>query len=204
MEPSDDRDDSGPSTGAGPGAGPVVHLHGAVALLGSFPALAGADLDVYRREIVLLRGPNGAGKTTLLRVLAGLVPVTRGEAVVLGVDLVVDRRAVRHRVGLLGHSTGLYDDLTVADNVVFWARAAAPDGRMPTRRWSASGSTDGFATWRWVACPPASGVGPRWPASSPDARSSGSSTNPMPASIRRAVTSSTSSSVMPPWQGRPS
>jgi heme ABC exporter ATP-binding subunit CcmA len=98
-----------------------------VALLGRFPALAGVDLDVDRRRIVLLRGANGAGKTTLLRALAGLVPITSGEAVVLGVDLRDDRRAVRHRVGLLAHGTGLYDELTVADNVHFWTRAARAD-----------------------------------------------------------------------------
>ncbi len=109
------------------GTEPVVHLRGAVALLGRFPALAGVDLDVDRRRIVLLRGANGAGKTTLLRALAGLVPVTSGEAVVLGVDLREDRRAVRHRVGLLAHGTGLYDELTVADNVHFWTRAARAD-----------------------------------------------------------------------------
>jgi heme ABC exporter ATP-binding subunit CcmA len=102
---------------------PVVHLRDAVALLGRFPALAGIDLDVARGDIVLLRGPNGAGKTTLLRVCAGLVPVVRGEARVLGHDLVCDARAVRRRVGLLGHATGLFDDLTVVDNVTFWGRA---------------------------------------------------------------------------------
>ncbi len=106
------------------GKEPVVHLRGAVALLGRFPALAGVDLDVDRRRIVLLRGANGAGKTTLLRALAGLVPITSGEAIVLGVDLRDDRRAVRQRVGLLAHGTGLYDELTVADNVHFWTRAA--------------------------------------------------------------------------------
>jgi heme ABC exporter ATP-binding subunit CcmA len=103
---------------------PVVHLRAAVSLLGRFPALAGVDLDVAAGEIVLLQGPNGAGKSTLLRVCAGLVPVVQGEATVLGHDLRVDRRSVRPRVGLLGHATGLYDDLTVADNVRFWARAA--------------------------------------------------------------------------------
>jgi heme ABC exporter ATP-binding subunit CcmA len=102
---------------------PVVHLRAAVSLLGRFPALAGVDLDVQRGEVLLLRGPNGAGKTTLLRACAGLVAVVRGEAVVLGHDLRIDRRAVRRRVGLLGHATGLYDDLTVADNVRFWGRA---------------------------------------------------------------------------------
>ena len=50
-----------------------------------------------------------------------------GEATVLGVDLRTDPRAVRHRVGLLGHATGLYDDLTVVDNVRFWARAAGAE-----------------------------------------------------------------------------
>jgi heme ABC exporter ATP-binding subunit CcmA len=102
----------------------VVHLRAAVALLGRFPALAGVDLDVQRGEVILLNGPNGAGKTSLLRACAGLLPIVSGEAVVLGHDLRVDRRAVRRRVGLLGHATGLYDELTVADNVRFWARAA--------------------------------------------------------------------------------
>ena len=106
---------------------PVVDLRGAVALVGRFPALAGADLSVDRGEVVLLQGPNGAGKTTLLRCCAGLVPVVDGRAVVLGCDLRVDRRTVRGRVGLLAHATGLYDDLTVADNVAFWARAAGAD-----------------------------------------------------------------------------
>lgn len=102
----------------------VVHFRAAVALLGRFPALAGIDLDVHRSQIVLLRGPNGAGKTTLLRACAGLVPVVSGEATVLGCDLRHDPRAVRNRVGLLAHSTGLYDDLTVVENVRFWGRAA--------------------------------------------------------------------------------
>ncbi|MCU1356847.1 MAG: ccmA [Acidimicrobiales bacterium] len=102
----------------------VVRFRSAVCLLGRFPALAGVDLDVVAGEIVLLQGPNGAGKTTVLRACAGLVPVVEGEAEVLGVDLVADRRAVRPLVGLLGHAGGLYDDLTVAENVRFWVRAS--------------------------------------------------------------------------------
>lgn len=99
---------------------PVVHLEGAVAVMGAFPVLAGADLTVERGEILLLRGPNGAGKTSLLRLCAGLLPVERGTATVLGCDLTVDRAAVRPRVGFLGHANGLYADLTVVDNVQFW------------------------------------------------------------------------------------
>ncbi len=99
---------------------PVVELEDAVAVLGSFPALAGVTLTVHQGEIVLLQGPNGAGKTTLLRVCAGLVPLARGRGTVLGHDLADARGAVRREVGLLGHRNGLYLDLTVTENVRFW------------------------------------------------------------------------------------
>jgi heme ABC exporter ATP-binding subunit CcmA len=105
----------------------VVHFRAAVALLGRFPALAGLDLDVAQGQIVHLRGQNGAGKTTFLRACAGLVPVVDGSAQVLGCDLRRNPRAVRRRVGLLGHATGLYDDLTVTENVRFWGRASKSD-----------------------------------------------------------------------------
>src|SRR3954454_6268207 len=106
---------------------PVVHLRDAVCLLNRFPALAGVDLDVAAGEVLLVTGPNGAGKTTLLRALAGLVPFTTGEAVVLGHDLRRDRRTVRREVALVGHGAALYDDLTVVENVRFWAGASPRD-----------------------------------------------------------------------------
>jgi heme ABC exporter ATP-binding subunit CcmA len=115
---------------AAPGAS-IVRLRGVVVVLGRFPALAGADLRVERGEIVLLRGPNGAGKSTILRTCAGLLPVLRGEAVVAGCDLRAERRLVRRRVGLLAHANGLYDELTVAENMRFWGRAGgAGDGEI--------------------------------------------------------------------------
>ena len=73
---------------------------------------------------MLLEGANGAGKTSLLRACAGLLAVTSGSAEVLGHDLVRDRRRVRRDIGLLGHATSLYDDLTVVDNVRFATRAS--------------------------------------------------------------------------------
>jgi heme ABC exporter ATP-binding subunit CcmA len=103
-----------------PPDGPVVELRDVVAVLGSFPVLAGATLRVARGEVVLLRGPNGAGKTSLLRLCAGLLPVTRGSGRVFGLDLLTQQEAIRPRVGLLGHRNGLYADLTVAENVAFW------------------------------------------------------------------------------------
>lgn len=112
---------------------PAVRLRSAVCLLGRFPALAGVDLDVAVGEVVLLSGPNGAGKTTLLRLLAGLVPLASGTGEVFGFDLTTDRRSVRAQLAYLGHAPGCYDDLTVAENLRFFARAAG-------------GSTDGVET----------------------------------------------------------
>lgn len=99
----------------------MVELRGVVAVLGGFPALAGVDLTVRRGEVLLLQGPNGAGKTSVLRVCAGLLPVERGGGSILGMDITAQRDAIRSRVGLLGHTNGLYLDLTVAQNIRFWA-----------------------------------------------------------------------------------
>ena len=93
-------------------------------MLGRFPALAGADLDVETGEILLLSGPNGAGKTTLLRLCAGLLPLRAGQAEVLGVDLARDRKRARASLALVGHETFCYDDLTVVENLRFAARAS--------------------------------------------------------------------------------
>jgi len=103
-----------------PSPPPAVELCEVVAVLGGFPVLAEASLQVDRGEIVLLSGPNGAGKTSLLRVCAGLLPISRGAGRVLGFDLTTDRAQARARVGMLGHANGLYDDLTTRENVAFW------------------------------------------------------------------------------------
>ena len=105
----------------------VVRLRSAVCLLDRFPALAGVDLDLAAGEIVLVSGANGAGKTTLLRLLAGLVPLYSGEAVVLGCDLAQDRKSARRELALVGHDTFCYDDLTALENLRFAARAAGRD-----------------------------------------------------------------------------
>jgi heme ABC exporter ATP-binding subunit CcmA len=102
---------------------PVVLFRAAVALAGRFHALAGVDLSLDQGEVVVVVGPNGAGKTSLLRACAGLLPVTSGQASVLGVDLTADHTAVRRFVGLLGHAAPVYDELSAAENVRFAVRA---------------------------------------------------------------------------------
>ncbi len=95
--------------------------------------------DVPSGETLLVKGANGAGKTTLLRALAGLVPVVEGEAQVWGATSAATGGRCGAEVGLLGHSAALYDDLTVADNLRFWARAARspharPEAALATAR----------------------------------------------------------------------
>ncbi|HWD24253.1 MAG TPA: heme ABC exporter ATP-binding protein CcmA [Acidimicrobiales bacterium] len=126
----------------------VVLLRGAVSLSGRFPLLAGVDLEIDGGEILHLLGSNGAGKTSLLRAIAGLVPIVAGEAVVLGHDLRIDRRAVRRDIGLVGHSTALYEDLTPEENVVFALRAARVATAGAHEALERLGITDRLATTR--------------------------------------------------------
>tara|TARA_B100000700_G_scaffold331608_1_gene466050 strand:- start:3464 stop:4096 length:633 start_codon:yes stop_codon:yes gene_type:complete len=91
--------------------------------LGQFPALTGATMNIQQGEVVLIKGPNGAGKSTLLRLCAGLLPMRSGTGTVLNFDLRTQRMALRSHIGLLGHRTGLYPDLTVSENLQFWASA---------------------------------------------------------------------------------
>src|SRR5271169_1998658 len=107
---------------------PAVTLRSAVALLGRFPVLAGVDLDVEEGTVLAVLGPNGAGKTSLLHLLAGLLALRSGSGTVLGCDLASERRALRPQVGLLGHRSSLYPELSASENLAFAVRAA----RRPT------------------------------------------------------------------------
>jgi heme ABC exporter ATP-binding subunit CcmA len=104
--------------------GSTVLLRGAVSMASGFPLLSGVDLELHSSSLTVLVGANGAGKTSLLRLLAGLAGLSAGEGSVLGLDLAtVDRRQLRRRVGWLGHEGSFYDDLTVAENLTFAAKA---------------------------------------------------------------------------------
>ncbi len=95
-----------------------------MSVVGGFPVLAGVDLDLSAGEIVLLTGGNGAGKTSLLRVIAGLAPVTSGEATAFGYDLARPPRAHRGRVVFVGGDAGCYEALTVRRNLELYAAAS--------------------------------------------------------------------------------
>ena len=101
---------------------PAISAAGLAKRFGNRPVLRGLDLELGWGSVLTLFGPNGAGKTTLLRTLAGLTRHSGGALRIAGRD-VADRRAdARHLVGVVMHQTFLYDDLTVAENLRFYAR----------------------------------------------------------------------------------
>jgi ABC-2 type transport system ATP-binding protein len=99
---------------------PALAARALVRRFGAVTALDGLSFEVARGELYGLVGPDGAGKTTAIRALAGLVRLDGGEAQVLGE--VPGGAAVRERVGLMPQQYSLYRDLTVAENLRFFAR----------------------------------------------------------------------------------
>lgn len=91
---------------------------------GPVAALDDISFTVPDGSITAVLGANGAGKTTLLKVLATLVRPTRGTAIVAGHDCAKDPELVRRQIGLVAHSSHVYEDLTAAENLTFWATLA--------------------------------------------------------------------------------
>jgi drug efflux transport system ATP-binding protein len=98
----------------------AVRTTGLRKVFGSLVAVENLDLDIHRGEVFGLLGPNGSGKTTTIRMLCGLLEPSAGSATVVGIDVVQDPEGVRQRIGYMSQRYGLYDDLTVRENMRFY------------------------------------------------------------------------------------
>lgn len=88
---------------------------------GALVAVDSVDLSIKRGEVFGLLGPDGAGKTTSIRMLCGIMEPSAGEAAVAGFDVQRQPEAVRKRIGYMSQRFSLYGDLTVAENLAFFA-----------------------------------------------------------------------------------
>ena len=102
-------------------SGPAVSLHGVTRTFGDITAVDRLSLEVEDGELFGIVGPDGAGKTTTLRMLAGVLRPTSGEIRVAGVDVGADPEEVKHHIAYMAQRFGLYEDLTVAENLDFYA-----------------------------------------------------------------------------------
>jgi ABC-2 type transport system ATP-binding protein len=100
----------------------VIVARGISRSFGKLRAVAGIDLDVSRGEMFGLIGPDGAGKTTLIRMLCGILTPDGGTAEILGRDLIAGREENKKHIGYLSQRFTLYGDLTVDENIDFFAR----------------------------------------------------------------------------------
>ena len=99
----------------------AVQTTGLRKVFGTLVAVDSLDLEIHRGEVFGLLGPNGSGKTTTIRMLCGLLEPSAGQATVAGLDVARDPEGVRQRIGYMSQRYGLYDDLTVTENIRFYA-----------------------------------------------------------------------------------
>src|SRR3954447_21281151 len=113
--------DSGKSAGQEAHGTSIIETRDLTRRFGTLTAVDHLNLTVAKGEIFGLVGPDGAGKTTTLRMLCGLMDPSEGTALVAGHDAARQSQAVKDEIGYMAQRFGLYQDLTVEENMVFYA-----------------------------------------------------------------------------------
>ena len=88
---------------------------------GNFIAVNDVSFEVAKGEIFGFLGPNGSGKTTIIKALCGLLTPSAGTGTILGMDIRRDASEIKRSIGYMSQKFGLYEDLTVAENIDFYA-----------------------------------------------------------------------------------
>ncbi len=99
----------------------VVSTHDLTKAFGNFTAVDRLNIQINRGEIYGFLGPNGAGKSTAIRMLCGILEPSSGSGKVLGYDLVRETEKIKQRIGYMSQKFSLYEDLTVQENLNFYA-----------------------------------------------------------------------------------
>lgn len=99
----------------------AVVTRGLTRRFGRFTAVDGVSFSIPEGSVFGFLGPNGSGKTTTIRMLTGILEPSDGTAEILGTDLVAGREKVRENLGYMSQKFSLYDDLTVRENLDFYA-----------------------------------------------------------------------------------
>lgn len=100
----------------------AIEVKGVTRRFGKNLVLRGIDLGVREGEFLSIFGPNGAGKTTLIKVLATILKPSAGSIRIAGLDFRDSSVKIRHKIGLVGHQTFLYDELTAYENLKFYGK----------------------------------------------------------------------------------
>lgn len=112
----------------------VIEAKDLTRTFGRFIATDHVNFAIKRGEIFGLLGPNGAGKSTTFKMMCGLLPISSGQALVLGLDLKKSATHVRQRIGYMAQRFSLYDKLTVQQNLAFFSGIYGLMGRDQTER----------------------------------------------------------------------
>ncbi len=120
--PVDNRLQSSPDMSIAAPGSPIITARGLTKRFGDFEAVKGIDFDVYKQECFGLLGPNGAGKTSTLKMIYCASPVTSGQLLVNGLDVMAEPRAVKAILGVAAQNDNLDPDLTVVQNLRVYAR----------------------------------------------------------------------------------
>lgn len=113
---------------------PAVHTEKLTKVFGSLTAVDAVTFDISRGEVFGVLGPNGSGKTTTIRMLCGLLAPTSGSATVAGFDVRTQSEDIRRNIGYMSQKFGMYDDMTVEENLDFYSSLYGLTGQEKRKR----------------------------------------------------------------------